>query len=41
MENIYYERNVINRLDYLTNPLDKVNSKSYSKEVIKILKRSK
>lgn len=39
MENIYYERNVINRLDYLTNPLDKVNSKSYSKESNKNLKK--
>ena len=39
MENIYYERNVINRLDYLTNPLDKVTSKSYSKESNKNLKK--
>ncbi|HDK7173547.1 TPA: IDEAL domain-containing protein [Clostridium botulinum] len=39
MENIYYERNVINGLDYLINPLDKVNSKSYSKESNKNLKK--
>lgn len=35
MENIYYERNVINGLNHLTNPLDKVNSKESNKNLKK------
>ncbi|WP_251859819.1 IDEAL domain-containing protein [Clostridium sp. Marseille-Q2269] len=32
MENIYYERNIINELDYLKNPLSTISSKDYIKE---------
>lgn len=39
MENIYYERSVINGLDYLKNPLDKANGKSYNKENNKNLEK--
>ncbi|MCW6106146.1 hypothetical protein LAV40_01665 [Clostridium sporogenes] len=35
MENIYYERNVINELNHLTNSLDKVNSKESNKNLKK------
>ncbi|HID0874886.1 TPA: IDEAL domain-containing protein, partial [Clostridium botulinum] len=39
MENIYYERSVINGLDYLKNPLDEANGKSYNKENNKNLEK--
>lgn len=39
MENIYYERNVINGLDYLKNSLDEANGKGYNKENNKNLEK--